>query len=69
MDILHERYGKPQHTISVHMEVLLKLQTFQNEIRSDLRAIHDKITVNLRGLESLDISSKIMDLTTHARFE
>ena len=58
MDILHERYGKPQHIISAHMQALLKLQTYQNEKTSDLRAIYDKIMVNVRGLESLGISSE-----------
>ena len=58
LDILKARYGKPQHIISAHMQALLKLQTYQNDNISDLRAIYDKIMVNVRGLESLGISSE-----------
>ena len=58
MDILNNRYGKPQRIISAHMQALLKLQTYQNDKTSDLRAIYDKIMVNIRGLESLGISSE-----------
>ena len=58
MDILNDRYGKPQRIISAHMQALLKLQTYQNDKTSDLRAIYDKIMVNIRGLESLGISSE-----------
>ena len=58
MDILNDRYGKSQRIISAHMQALLKLQTYQNDKTSDLRAIYDKIMVNIRGLESLRISSE-----------
>ena len=58
LDILKARYGKPQHIISAHMQALLKLQTYQNDNISELRAIYDKIMVNVRGLESLGISSE-----------
>ena len=55
MDILKERYGKPQHILSVHMQELLSLQ---NDRKTELRTIYDKIMVHVRGLESLGISSE-----------
>ena len=55
MDILKERYGKPQHIISAHMQELLSLQ---NDRTTELRTIYDKIMVHVRGLESLGISSE-----------
>ena len=55
MDILKERYGKPQHIISAHMQELLSLQ---NDRTTELRMIYDKIMVHVRGLESLGISSE-----------
>ena len=52
VQFLKERFGKTQHTISAHMQSLLKLQSFQNDKLSDIRSIYDTIMVHVRGLES-----------------
>ena len=58
IDILRERFGNTQQIISAHMDELLKLQTCSGEKSSQLRYIHDKVSVNVRGLESLGVHSE-----------
>jgi hypothetical protein len=58
IDILRERFGNTQQLISAHMDELLKLQTCSGEKSSQLRYIYDKVSVNLRGLESLGVHSE-----------
>ena len=57
VQLLEERYGKPQHIISAHMEELVQLQVCTGDKASALRYVYDKINVNLRGLSSLGIES------------
>ena len=57
VEILKERFGKTQHIISAHMDELMKLQPSQNDRPSSLRFIYDKISVHVRGLSSLGVSS------------
>ena len=57
VEILNERFGKTQHIISAHMDELMKLQPSQNDRPSSLRFIYDKISVHVRGLSSLGVSS------------
>ena len=58
VELLKERFCKTQHIISVHMQSLLKLQSFQNDKLSDIRSIYDTIMVHFRGLERLEVSSE-----------
>ena len=58
IDLLQERFGKPQQIISAHMDELLKIQACSSERTTSLRFVYDKISVHVRGLASLGISSK-----------
>ena len=53
MKLLQDRFGKPQKIISAHMEEFLKLP----ERQSTLRFLY-KITIHIRGLESLGAKSE-----------
>ncbi len=57
VELLKERFGKPQQIISAHMDELLKIHTANDKPHS-LRIIYDKISVHTRGLASLGVSSK-----------
>ena len=59
IDILQERFGKPQTVITAHMDDLLKLPTLMSICRvKDLRAVLDQLTIHVRGLQSLGISAQ-----------
>ena len=58
VQLLRDRFGKPQHIISAHMEELLKLPACTTEKSTSLRFVYDKINVNIRGLSSLGIGSE-----------
>ncbi len=59
IEILQERFGKPQQIISAHMDELLKIQGCNDADRhNSLRYVYDKITVHIRGLASLGVDSK-----------
>ena len=55
VEILHERFGKTQQTISAHIDELLKLPTCTWDKPGQLRTIYDKIKINVRGLESVGV--------------
>ena len=55
--LLKERFGKPQHIISAHMEELIKIQPCTGDKPSTLRFVYDKINVNIRGLAAMGIES------------
>ena len=57
IDLLHKRFGKPQNIISKHMDEMLKIPGCVNDNASQLRLVYDKISINVRGLESLGVSS------------
>ena len=57
VQLLQDRYGKPQHIISVHMEEIIKLPACTGERPSALRYMYDKVNVNIRGLAFLGINS------------
>ena len=57
VQLLQDRYGKPQHTISAHMEEIIKLPACTGERPSALRYVYDKVNVNIRGLASMGINS------------
>ena len=56
--ILKKRYGKCQMIITAHMEELLKLRPCTGEKPNQLRYLFDKISIHLRGLESLGVASE-----------
>ena len=57
VEILKDRLGRKQQIISAHMEELLKLQNCPNENASQFRQIYDKINIQVRGLEALDVTA------------
>ena len=57
IELLQNRFGKPQNIISTHMDELLKIPGCTSDKASQLRFVYDKISINVRGLESLGISS------------
>ena len=59
VEMLQERYGKPQIIISAHMDEILKIQPCMEGGRlGPLRYVYDKISVHVRGLASMGVSSK-----------
>ena len=58
IDILQQRFGKPQQIISVHMDELMKIPPRTVDKPSQLRYVYDKISVHTRGLASLGVDSK-----------
>ena len=56
--MLQERFGRPQHIITAHMQELLRIG-FTGDHPSSLRSTFDKlkIMVHVRGLGSLGIGS------------
>ena len=59
-EILHERFGKTQQIISAHMDEFRRLPTFTWDKPGQLRIIHDKNKINVRGLESLGVKTSNM---------
>ena len=58
VEILKQRFGKTQQIISAHMEEVLKLQPCLTDRPSSLRFPYDKLSVHVRGLSSLGVSSQ-----------
>ena len=59
VEILQQRFGKTQQTISAHMDELMKIPACNSTNKpSQLRYIYDKISVHTRGLASLGVDSK-----------
>ena len=58
IDLLKNRFGNTQQVISAHMDELLKLPPCSGERTQQLRAIYDKVCVNVRGLEALGVSAE-----------
>ena len=58
IELLQDRYGKPQHIISAHMEEIIKLPACSGERPSVLRYEYDKVNVNIRGLASMGVKSE-----------
>lgn len=57
VNLLKERFGNKQKIISAHMEGLLDLKSCEKEDPTQLRKIYDKINIQIRGLEALDVTS------------
>ena len=58
IELLQARFGKPQQVISAHMDELLRLPSCAGDKSSSLWYVYDKISVHVRGLEALGVSSK-----------
>ena len=58
IDILKDRFGQPQQIVSAHMDEILKIQACNGERLSSLRYVYDKISVHVRGLASIGVSSE-----------
>ena len=58
IDVLKERFGKPQHIIAGHMKDFMKIPSCTSDKPSQLRSIYDKIYANVRGLEALGIGAE-----------
>ena len=56
-EILQKRFGKPQNIISKHMDEMPKIPGCVNGNASQLPLMYVKISINIRGLESLGVSS------------
>ena len=57
IELIKERFGKTQQIISAHIDELLKLPSCTDDKAVQIRLVYDKISVNIRGLESLGIGS------------
>ena len=57
IEILQKRFGKPQNIISKHMDEMPKIPGCVNDNASQLPLVYVKISINIRGLESLGVSS------------
>ena len=57
-DLLEDRYGKTQVIISAHMDNLLKLNPCTNDKPQRLRYLYDQMQVQIRGLESLGVTTE-----------
>ena len=59
IDILKDRFGKPQLLISNYMDALLKLPSVNSVHETKkLRELYDKIKINIRGLNALGVESQ-----------
>ncbi len=58
IELLKSRFGKPQQVISAHMDKLLHLPNCNPDKSSSFRFVYDKVSIHVRGLELLGVSSK-----------
>ena len=56
--LLKERFGKTQQVISARMDQLLRLPSCIGDKASQIRAIYDKISVQVRGLDALGVRAE-----------
>ena len=56
-ELLEQRFAKLQYVIAAHMDQMYKLSNCTGNKAAQLRSIFDKISVHVRGLESLEISA------------
>ena len=57
LELLKQRFGRPQQIITAHMDALLKVQGCNRDRPATLRLVCDKINVHVRGLHSLGMCS------------
>ena len=58
VEILEQRFGKPQQIISAHMDEILKIPQCTSDRPASLRLVYDELSVHVRGLKSLGVSSE-----------
>lgn len=58
IQILQERFGRPQQSIAAHMDEILKIQACTGDRTGQLRYVYDKISVHVRGLSSLGVAAE-----------
>ena len=56
IEILKDRFGRPQQIITAHMDEILKIPACTGDRLSSLRFVYDSLSVHVRGLQSLGIS-------------
>ena len=57
IEILKQRFNKPQLIISTHMDKLVKIPCCNMDQSHTLKVVYDKITVHIRGLSALGVGS------------
>ena len=57
-EMLKQRYGRPQQVIAAHMDELLKIPSCMGEKSSQLFYVYDKVSIHVRGLESLGVTAE-----------
>ena len=58
IELLKSRFGKPQQVISADMDELMHLPNCNPDKSSLPRFVYDKVSIHVRGSESLGVSSK-----------
>ena len=58
VELLKERFGRPQQIITAHMDELLKIPACVSDRPSSLRQVYDKVNVHIRGLTAMDVCSE-----------
>ena len=59
IEILKERFGKPQQIISAHMDEMSKLPSLHSNSRiQEVRSVLDRLTIHVRGLETLGVDAQ-----------
>ena len=56
--LLKEHFGKTQQVISAHMDQLLRLPSWVGDKASQIRAVYDKISVQVRSLDALGVRAE-----------
>ena len=57
LELLKQRFGRPQQIIIAHLDALLKIQSCTGHKPAILRFVYGKINVHVRGLHSLGLYS------------
>ena len=57
VELLKQRFGRPQQIITAHMDALLKVQGCFGDRPATLRFVYDRINVDIRGLNLLGVCS------------
>ena len=58
VELLKERFGRPQQIITAHMDELLKIPACVSDRPSSLRQVYDKVNVHILGLTAMDVCSE-----------
>jgi hypothetical protein len=57
LKFLKDRFGRLQKIITAHMDEILKIPACTGERLASLRFVYDSLSVHVRGLQSLGVSS------------